>query len=51
MLPLQRKWKTNDGQEVKRQNHFRCTITCGYCGKCPYYEDECHMKRRDSVET
>ena len=48
MLQLQRKQKTKDGQEVKHQDHFRCTITCGYCGKRRHYEDECHIKRRES---
>ena len=48
MLQLQRKQKTKDGQEVKHQDHFRCTITCGYCGKRRHYKDECHIKRRES---
>ena len=48
MLQLQRKQKTKEGQEVKHQDHFRCTITCGYCGKRRHYEDECHIKRRES---
>ena len=48
MLQLQRKQKTKDGQEVKHQDHFCCTITCGYCGKRRHYEDECRIKRRES---
>ena len=48
VLELQRKRKTKDGQEVKLQDRFRCTITCGYCGKRRHYEDECHIKRRES---
>ena len=48
LLQLQRKQKTKDGQEVKHQDHFRCTITCGYCGKCRHYKDECHLKRKES---
>ena len=48
MLQLRRTQKTKDGQEVKHQDHFRCTITCGYCGKRRHYEDECHIKRRES---
>ena len=48
MLQLKHKQKTKDGQEAKHQHHFRCTITCGYCGKRRHYEDECHMKRRKS---
>ena len=48
MLQLRRTQKTKDGQEVKHQDHFRCTITCGYCGKRRHYEDECHRKRHES---
>ena len=48
LLQLQRKQKIKDGPEVKHQDHFRYTITCGYCGKCRHYEDECHIKRRES---
>ena len=48
MLQLQRKQKTKDGQEVKHEGNFRCTITCGYCGKRRHYEDECHIKRHES---
>ena len=48
MLQLQRKQKTKDCQEVKHQDHFGCTITCGYCGKRRHYEDECHITRRES---
>ena len=33
---------------VTLQDHFRCTITCGYCGKRRHYEDECHIKKRQS---
>ena len=33
---------------MTHQDHFRCTITCGYCGKCCHYEDECHIKKRES---
>ena len=48
MLELERTQKTKDGQKVKHQDHFRCTIMCGYCGKRRHYEDECHIKRRES---
>ena len=48
MLQLKRTQKAKDGQEVKHQDHFPCTITCGYCGKRRHYEDECHIKRRES---
>ena len=47
MLQPKRTQKTKDGQEVKHQDHFCCTITCGYCGKRRHYEDECHIIRRE----
>ena len=33
---------------MTHQNHFRSTITCGYCGKRRHYEDECHITKRKS---
>ena len=48
MLQLKHTQKTKDGQEVKHQDHFCCTITCGYRGKHRHYADECHIKRRES---
>ena len=48
MLQLKRTQRTKDGQEGKHKDHFRCTIMCGLCGKRRHYEDECHIKRRDS---
>ena len=48
MLQLKRTQKTKGGQEVKHQDHFGCTLTCGFCGKGRHYEDECHIKRRES---
>ena len=48
LLQLKRTQKTKDGQGVKHQDLFRCTITCGYCGKSRHYEDECHTQRRES---
>ena len=47
MLQLNRTQKTRDGQKVKQQDHFRCTITCRYCRE-RHYEDEYHIKRRKS---
>ena len=44
LLQLKRTQKTNDGQEVKHEDPFRCTITCGCCGKRRHSEDECHIK-------
>ena len=48
MLQLQCKQRPKEGQELKDQNRFRCTITCGYCGKRRHYEDECHLQHRQS---
>ena len=27
-------------------DHYRCTITCAFCGKRKHYEDECYHKQR-----
>ena len=48
MLQMKRQQHTKDGKSVTHQDHFRCTITCGYCGKRRHYEDECHIKKRES---
>ena len=48
MLHMKRQQHTKDGKPVTHQDHFRCTITCGYCGKQRHYEDECHIKKRES---
>ena len=48
VLLLKRQQHTKDGKTVTHQDHFRCTITCGYCGKHHHYEDECDIKKRES---
>ena len=48
MLQMKRQQHTKDEKTVTHQDHFRCTITCGYCGKRRHYEDECHIKKRES---
>ena len=48
MLQMKRQQQTKAGKTVTNQDHFRCTITCGYCGKRGQYEDECHIKKRES---
>ena len=48
VLQLQRQQHTTDAKTVTHQDRFRCTITCGYCGKRCHYEDECHIKKRES---
>ena len=48
MRQMKRQQHVKDGKTVTHQDHFRCTITCGYCGKRRHYEDECHLKKRES---
>ena len=48
MLQMKQQQHTKDGKTVTHQDHFRCTITCGYCGKRRHYEDECQIKKRES---
>ena len=50
MLQMKGQQHSKDGKTVTDQDHLRCTITCGYCGKRRHYEDECHIKKRDSAE-
>ena len=48
MLQMKRQQHTKDGKTVTHQDHFRCTIPCGYCGKRRHYEDENHIKKHES---
>ena len=41
-----RKQETNNGAKPKMVDHYRCTITCAFCGKRKHYEDECYHKQR-----
>ena len=45
--PLQ---ETNTGAKAKMPDHYRCTITCAFCGKRKHYEDECYHKQRLSAK-
>ena len=46
---LKRQQHTKDGKKkLNDQDQFGCTITSGCCGKRHYYEDKCHIKRRES---
>ena len=47
VLQLERQQHTKDGKAVTHQDHFECTITCGYCGKRRHYEDKCQIKKRE----
>ena len=48
VLQLKRQQHTKNGKTVTHQDHFRCTITCGYCGKRRHYEGECQIKECES---
>ena len=48
MPQMKRQQHTKDEKTVIHQDHFRCTITCGYCGKRRHYEDEYQIKKRES---
>ena len=42
--------ETNTGSKPKMPDHYRCTITCAFCGKRKHYEDECYHKQRLSAK-
>ena len=44
------KQETNTGGKAKLPDHYRCTITCAFCGKRKHYEDECYIKQRLSAK-
>ena len=41
-----KKQETNTGGKAKLPDHYRCTITCAFCGKRKHYEDEWDRKQR-----
>ena len=45
-----KKQETNTGGKAKLRDHYRCTITCAFCGKRKHYEDECYYKQRLSAK-
>ena len=45
-----KKQETNTGSEAKLADHYRCTITCAFCGKRKHYEDECYHKQHLSAK-
>ena len=40
----------NTGAKPKMPDHYRCTITCAFCGRRKPYEDECYHKQRLSAK-
>ena len=45
-----KKQETNTGAKKQLPDHYRCTITCAFCGKQKHYEDECYLKQRLSAK-
>ena len=45
-----KKQETNTGGKAKLPDHYRCTITCAFCGKRKHYEDETYHKQRLSAK-
>ena len=45
-----KKQETNTSGKAKLVGHYRCTITCAFCGKEKHYEDECYHKQRLSAK-
>ena len=41
---------TKQETKAKLPDHYRCTITCAFCGKRKHYEDECYHKQRLSAQ-
>ena len=41
-----KKQQSNTGTKEKMPDHFRCTVTCSFCGRRKHYEDECYHKKR-----
>ena len=41
-----KKQQTNTGRKTRMPDHYRCTITCAFCGKRKPSEDECYHKQR-----
>ena len=45
-----KKQETNIGGKGKLPDHYKCTITCAFCGKRKNYEDEWYHKQRLSAK-
>ena len=45
-----KKQETNTSAKAKMPDHYRCTLTCAFCGKRKHYEDECYHKQRLSAK-
>ena len=45
-----KKQETNSGGKPKLPDHYRCKITCAFCGKRKHYDNECYHKQRLSAK-
>ena len=45
-----KKQETNTGGKAKLPDHYRCRITCAFCGKRKHCEEECYHKQRLSAK-
>ena len=45
-----KKQETNTGAKARMPHHYRCTITCAFCGKRKHYEAECYHKQHLSAK-
>ena len=45
-----KKQETYTGAKPKMPDHYRCTITCAFCGKRKHYKGECYHKQRLSAK-
>ena len=45
-----KKQETNTGGKAKMPDHYRCTITCEFCGRRKHYEEECYHKQHLSAK-
>ena len=41
--------ETNTGAKKQLPDHYRCTITCAFCGRRKHYEDECYHKQQEET--
>ena len=45
-----KKQETNTRGKTKLPDHYRCTITCAFCGKTKHHEDKCYHKEHLSAK-
>ena len=45
-----KKQETNTSGKAKLPDHYRCTITCAFCGKRKHYQVECYHNQRLSAK-